>query len=79
MRRDPVPAVHAGLGGEVKEVAGAGATICYVVVHPDLKGASRKYFLDYNEGLASNFATDPELAKKIWDYTHDLVNSLPRT
>ncbi|KAJ0729109.1 putative very-long-chain 3-oxoacyl-CoA reductase [Helianthus annuus] len=52
------------------------ATSCYVALHPDLKGVSGKYFQDCNEYTASNFATDRELAKKLWDYSQNLVNSL---
>nr|XP_043632306.1 short-chain dehydrogenase TIC 32 B, chloroplastic-like isoform X1 [Erigeron canadensis] len=59
-----------------KNVPQGAATTCYVAVHPDLKGVTGKYFLDCNEWPASNFATDPELAKKLWDYTQNLVNSL---
>nr|GEU69403.1 hypothetical protein [Tanacetum cinerariifolium] len=62
-----------------KNVPQGAATSCYVAVHPGLKGVSGKYFLDCNEGPASNFATDPELAKKLWDYSHNLVNSLQHT
>ncbi|KAJ0678217.1 putative very-long-chain 3-oxoacyl-CoA reductase [Helianthus annuus] len=52
------------------------ATTCYVSVHPNLKGVSGKYFQDCNEYAAGNFATDYELAKKLWDYNQNLVNSL---
>ncbi|XP_071705780.1 short-chain dehydrogenase TIC 32 B, chloroplastic-like isoform X2 [Rutidosis leptorrhynchoides] len=52
------------------------ATTCYVALHPDLKGVTGKYFLDCNEWQASKFATDPELAKKLWDYSHKLVNTI---
>ncbi|KAI3748346.1 hypothetical protein L6452_11359 [Arctium lappa] len=59
-----------------KNVQQGAATTCYVAVHPKLKGVSGKYFVDCNEYPASNFATDPELAKKLWDYSNNLVNSL---
>ncbi|XP_076933381.1 short-chain dehydrogenase TIC 32 B, chloroplastic-like [Bidens hawaiensis] len=59
-----------------KTVPHGAATSCYVAAHPDLKGVTGKYFLDCNEYPASNFATDPELAKKLWDYSQNLVNSL---
>ncbi|KAK9061476.1 hypothetical protein SSX86_018657 [Deinandra increscens subsp. villosa] len=59
-----------------KNVPQGAATSCYVALHPNLKGVSGKYFVDCNEYPASNFATDPELAKKLWDYSHNLVNSL---
>ncbi|KAL7611981.1 hypothetical protein Lser_V15G08511 [Lactuca serriola] len=59
-----------------KNVPQGAATSCYVAVHPGLKGVSGKYFLDCNEWPASKFATDPELAKNLWDYSNNLVNSL---
>ncbi|XP_076951262.1 short-chain dehydrogenase TIC 32 B, chloroplastic-like [Bidens hawaiensis] len=62
-----------------KNVPQGAATSCYVAVHPGLKGVSGKYFLDCNEYPASNFATDPELAKKLWDYSHNLVNTLEQS
>ncbi|CAH1438377.1 unnamed protein product [Lactuca virosa] len=61
-----------------KNVPQGAATSCYVAVHPGLKGVSGKYFLDCNEWPASKFATDPELAKNLWDYSNNLVNSLQR-
>ncbi|KAF5799356.1 putative oxidoreductase [Helianthus annuus] len=59
-----------------KTVPQGAATSCYVALHPDLKGVSGKYFQDCNEYTASNFATHRELAKKLWDYSQNLVNSL---
>ncbi|MFS7957024.1 putative very-long-chain 3-oxoacyl-CoA reductase [Helianthus anomalus] len=52
------------------------ATSCYVALHPNLKGVSGKYFMYCNEYATSNLATDPELAKKLWDYSCNLVKSL---
>ncbi|KAI8016166.1 hypothetical protein LOK49_LG05G02252, partial [Camellia lanceoleosa] len=51
------------------------ATTCYVALHPKLKGVTRKYFLDCNEGPPSKFTTDKVLAKKLWDFSNQLVNS----
>lgn len=59
-----------------KNVPQGAATSCYVALHPGLKGVSGKYFTDCNQYPASNFATDPQLAKKLWDYSQNLVNSL---
>ncbi|KAJ9540381.1 hypothetical protein OSB04_026887 [Centaurea solstitialis] len=59
-----------------KNVQQGAATTCYVAVHPKLKGVSGKYFVDCNEYPASKFATDPELAKNLWEYSNNLVNSL---
>uniref|UniRef100_A0A251UD62 Putative glucose/ribitol dehydrogenase n=1 Tax=Helianthus annuus TaxID=4232 RepID=A0A251UD62_HELAN len=52
------------------------ATSCYVALHPNLKGVSGKYFMYCNEYATSNLATEPELAKKLWDYSRNLVKSL---
>ncbi|KAJ0771557.1 putative very-long-chain 3-oxoacyl-CoA reductase [Helianthus annuus] len=51
------------------------ATSCYVALHPNLKGVSGKYFMYCNENATSNLATDP-VAKKLWDYSRNLVKSL---
>ncbi|KAL8228616.1 hypothetical protein R6Q59_001411 [Mikania micrantha] len=59
-----------------KNVPQGASTSCYVALHPSLKSVSGKYFLDCNEYTPSNFATDHELAKKLWDYSYNLVNSL---
>ncbi|KAJ9554905.1 hypothetical protein OSB04_009519 [Centaurea solstitialis] len=58
-----------------KNVPQGAATTCYVAVHPNLKGVSGKYFLDCNEWPASDFARDPKLAKKLWDYSNHLLDS----
>lgn len=58
-----------------KNVPQGAATTCYVAVHPNLKGVSGKYFLDCNEWPASDFARDPKMAKKLWDYTNHLLDS----
>lgn len=61
-----------------KNVPQGAATTCYVAVHPDMKGVSGKYFLDCNEWPASDFARDPQLAKKLWDYSNHLLESVLR-
>ncbi|XP_024986140.1 short-chain dehydrogenase TIC 32, chloroplastic-like [Cynara cardunculus var. scolymus] len=58
-----------------KNVPQGAATTCYVALHPNLKGISGKYFLDCNEWPASDFARDPKLAKKLWDYSNHLLDS----
>ncbi|KAJ0476528.1 putative very-long-chain 3-oxoacyl-CoA reductase [Helianthus annuus] len=59
-----------------KNVPQGAATTCYVAVHPDMKGVSGKYYLDCNEWPASDFARDPKLAKKLWDYSNHLLDSV---
>ncbi|KAF8402861.1 hypothetical protein HHK36_010952 [Tetracentron sinense] len=58
-----------------KNVPQGAATTCYVALHPSLKGATGKYFLDCNEIAPSAFARDEVLAKKLWDFSNKLVKS----
>nr|GEU29881.1 hypothetical protein [Tanacetum cinerariifolium] len=58
-----------------KNVPQGAATTCYVAVHPSMKGVTGKYFLDCNEWPASDFARDPKLAMKLWDYSNHLIDS----
>lgn len=58
-----------------KNIPQGAATTCYVALHPQLKGVTRKYFLDCNEWPPSKFATNEDLAKKLWDFSQKLVNS----
>ena len=51
------------------------ATTCYVALHPQVKGVSGQYFADSNLSKASNYAQDPELAKKLWDFSLKLTNA----
>ncbi|KAJ4970825.1 hypothetical protein NE237_003924 [Protea cynaroides] len=59
-----------------KKVPQGAATTCYVALHPNLKGVAGKYFQDCNEMKPSALATDEELAKKLWDFSEKLVNSV---
>ncbi|KAK1392592.1 Short-chain dehydrogenase TIC 32, chloroplastic [Heracleum sosnowskyi] len=57
-----------------KNVPQGAATTCYVALHPKLKGVSGKYYQDCNEWQPSKFATDENLAKKLWDFSNKLAN-----
>ncbi|KAL1822627.1 hypothetical protein DCAR_0310452 [Daucus carota subsp. sativus] len=59
-----------------KNVPQGASTTCYVALHPNLKGVSGKYYQDCNEWQPSKFATDEKLAKKLWDFSNKLVNSV---
>ncbi|KAI3523063.1 hypothetical protein L1887_01119 [Cichorium endivia] len=61
-----------------KNVPQGAATTCYVAMHPDLKGVSGKYYADCNEWPASDFTKDPKLAKKLWDFSNHLLDSVIR-
>ncbi|KAG6507761.1 hypothetical protein ZIOFF_033113 [Zingiber officinale] len=58
-----------------KNIPQGAATTCYVALHPSLKGVSGKYFADSNEEKPTAKARDPALAKKLWDFSEELVNS----
>ncbi|KAJ6820166.1 short-chain dehydrogenase TIC 32, chloroplastic [Iris pallida] len=57
-----------------KNVAQGAATTCFVALHPSLKGVTGKYFLDCNEMAPSRLARDETLAKRLWDFSEQLVN-----
>ncbi|OWM82320.1 short-chain dehydrogenase TIC 32, chloroplastic-like [Punica granatum] len=58
-----------------KNVPQGAATTCYVALHPNLKGVSGKYYADCNEFDPSAFARDVKLGKKLWDFSHKMVDS----
>ncbi|KAI3944764.1 hypothetical protein MKW92_033832 [Papaver armeniacum] len=57
-----------------KNVEQGASTTCYVVLHPSNKGVSGEYFVDNNISKPTSQATDPELAKKLWDFSMNLIN-----
>jgi len=59
----------------LKNIPQGAATTCYVALNPQLKGISGQYFADSNLSKASNHAQDPELAKKLWDFSLNLTKS----
>nr|CAB3495331.1 unnamed protein product [Digitaria exilis] len=50
------------------------ATTCYVAMHPQVQGTSGKYFADCNVASPSLQASDPELAKKLWQFSLKTVS-----
>ncbi|KMT06296.1 hypothetical protein BVRB_7g162190 [Beta vulgaris subsp. vulgaris] len=58
-----------------KNVSQGAATTCYVALHPSLKGVTGKYYVDCNELEPHALAKDETLAKKLWDFSENLVNS----
>ncbi|CAN4085884.1 unnamed protein product [Withania somnifera] len=56
-----------------KNVQQGALTICYVVLHPQLKGISGQYFCDNNLATTTAIARDMDLAKRLWDFSMDLV------
>ncbi|XP_057801381.1 short-chain dehydrogenase TIC 32 B, chloroplastic [Salvia miltiorrhiza] len=61
-----------------KNVPQGAATTCYVALHPNLKGVSGKYYVDCNEFKSGRLARDEALAKRLWDFSCDLVNKAAR-
>ncbi|KAK0596347.1 hypothetical protein LWI29_014806 [Acer saccharum] len=57
----------------LKNVQQGAATTCYVALHPQVNGISGEYFFDSNLSKANAQATNVELAKKLWDFSRDLV------
>ncbi|KAJ6747959.1 RETINOL DEHYDROGENASE [Salix purpurea] len=57
----------------LKNVQQGAATTCYVAINPQVKGASGEYFSACNLAAASSESRDAELAKKLWDFSVDLV------
>ncbi|KAK9291340.1 hypothetical protein L1049_019285 [Liquidambar formosana] len=56
-----------------KNVQQGAATTCYVALHPQVKGISGKYFADSNIANASSQANDTDLAKKLWEFSLDMI------
>ncbi|ESW24218.1 hypothetical protein PHAVU_004G112100 [Phaseolus vulgaris] len=69
--------VVVGLLGKyvMKNIQQGAATTCYVALHPQLKGLTGRYFGDSNLAEASSQAADPELARKLWEHSSNLVKS----
>ncbi|CAL5193931.1 unnamed protein product [Lathyrus oleraceus] len=61
-----------------KNVPQGAATTCYVALHPNVKGVTGKYFVDCNEFKSSAFARNKQLAKKLWDFSNNLINSISK-
>ncbi|KAJ9679471.1 hypothetical protein PVL29_021413 [Vitis rotundifolia] len=57
----------------LKNIQQGAATTCYVALHPQVKGVSGQYFSDCNIAEPSSQAKDPELAKKLWEFSMNLV------
>ncbi|PHT87281.1 Short-chain dehydrogenase TIC 32, chloroplastic [Capsicum annuum] len=49
------------------------STTCYVALHPQLRGVSGEYFSDNNLATMTALAKDADLAKRLWDFSMDLV------
>ncbi|KAJ0043117.1 hypothetical protein Pint_17481 [Pistacia integerrima] len=63
----------------IKNVQQGAATTCYVALHPQVKGISGLYFADCDIAQPSSQAANTELAKKLWDFSLDLINRCSHT
>ncbi|CAN6179916.1 unnamed protein product [Urochloa humidicola] len=69
-----IDVLHRPLGKLVLKNAQQGAaTTCYVALHPQVKGVSGKYFCDSNLYEPNEKAKDMALAKRLWDFSIDLI------
>ncbi|ONI25358.1 hypothetical protein PRUPE_2G298000 [Prunus persica] len=57
----------------LKSVQQGAATTCYVALHPQVKGVTGEYFSDSNLAKPRPQGQDLDLAKKLWDFSMDLV------
>ncbi|BAU02301.1 hypothetical protein VIGAN_11180000 [Vigna angularis var. angularis] len=58
----------------MKSIQQGAATTCYVALHPQVKGISGEYFSDNNVAKASSLAKDTDLAKKLWDFSKEIID-----
>ncbi|KAL2334736.1 hypothetical protein Fmac_015949 [Flemingia macrophylla] len=57
----------------IKNVQQGAATTCYVALHPQVKGINGEYFVDSNLAKANSQGRDLDLAKKLWDFSMNLI------
>ncbi|MCL7036116.1 hypothetical protein MKW94_015402 [Papaver nudicaule] len=57
-----------------KNVPQGASTTCYLALHPNNKGVSGEYFVDNNISKTTSQGKDAELAKKLWDFSMNLVS-----
>lgn len=72
---NPIANAVFGLAGPIalKSVPQGAATQCYVAVHPAAAGVSGEYWKDSNVGRARRDASDPELARKLWEVSEEIA------
>ncbi|KAG9143418.1 hypothetical protein Leryth_026837 [Lithospermum erythrorhizon] len=57
----------------LKSVPQGASTTCYVALHPQVAGVSGKYFMDNNVATPTAQGSDPDLGKRLWDFSMNLV------
>jgi WW domain-containing oxidoreductase len=63
----------------LKSVPQGAATEVYVTTNPKLAGVSGEYFADSNVARPRADASDPALAKKLWEVSEKIVAGLPES
>lgn len=63
----------------LKSIPQGAATTCYLALHPNLNGISGKYFSDCEEAKPTPNATNPALARQLWDFSEKLVSEVSFT
>jgi len=58
----------------LKSIEQGAATTCYVATSSNLEGVGGKYFADSNEATPIPEATNPEVAKKLWEVSEQLTS-----
>lgn len=53
----------------LKNIPQGASTTCYLALNPKVNGVSGEYFADNNMDKASKMGRDPELAKKLWEFS----------
>ncbi|KAJ7556970.1 hypothetical protein O6H91_05G106400 [Diphasiastrum complanatum] len=65
---------HLGMFIGFRTVTQGASTQCFVALNPKAKGVTGKYFSDCKEVKPSKYARDPDLAKKLWDFSIGLTS-----
>ncbi|XP_022636531.1 short-chain dehydrogenase TIC 32, chloroplastic-like [Vigna radiata var. radiata] len=73
---------HSGLAAVLKKLIGfafknverGASTTCYVALHPEVRGISGEYFADNKMAKVGSKGRDIELAKKLWNFSLNLIN-----
>jgi WW domain-containing oxidoreductase len=78
---NPVLAAALAVAGPLalKSIPQGAATEVYVATNPALTGVSGEYFADSNVAKARPDASDPALARKLWEVSEKIVAELPKS
>ncbi|KAH7690762.1 Short-chain dehydrogenase/reductase SDR protein [Dioscorea alata] len=57
----------------LKNVQQGAATTCYAALNPQVQGVTGKYFVDSNVVELKSHAADPEMGKKLWELSLNMI------